>query len=110
MSLRPENPSAASRPRWVPFLALIPFLFVLTLAWWSVDFGYHWDEDHNKINAVAYSLDHGFTLLPDGYNYPGVNYWLTLGTLLPEIWQTTREAGPDASAYQRTLMPFIHSP
>lgn len=110
MSLRPENPPASSQARLVPWLALLPFLFVLTLAWWSVDFGYHWDEDHNKINAVAYSLDHGFTLLPDGYTYPGVNYWLTLGSLLPEIWQTTRQSGPDISAYQRTLTPFIHSP
>jgi hypothetical protein len=110
MSPRPEFPPAAPRSRLVPLLALIPFLFVLTLAWWSVDFGYHWDEDHNKINAVAYSLDHGFTLLPDGYTYPGVNYWLTLGTLLPEIWQTTRQSGPDVAAYKQTLTPFIHSP
>src|SRR5471030_494922 len=107
MPFRPEAPPR-SPPPFAPFLALIPFLFVLTLAWWGVDFGYHWDEDHNKVEAVAYSLDHNFTLLPDGYEYPGVNYWLTLGTVAPEIWQTVRQAGPNPPALKAALTPFIH--
>src|SRR5580704_13669763 len=77
-------------------LALVPFLLTLALACRGIDFGFHWDEDYNKMDAVAYSLDRDFTLLPDGYIYPGVNYWLTFGALAPELWKTARHAGPDA--------------
>lgn len=90
-------------------LAIIPFLVLLALAGSGIDFGYHWDEAHNKINALDYTLEHNFTLLPDGYNYPGVNYWLTLGALLPEIRTTFAQAGPDATAFKAALKPFIHS-
>jgi hypothetical protein len=102
----PQRPS--SKFGFPHVLAIIPFLVFLALASRGIDFGYHWDEAHNKINALDYSLEHDFTLLPDGYTYPGVNYWLTLGTLSPEILQTLVDVGPDAAAFKAKLMPVIH--
>ena len=99
----------ATRPVLLPALALIPFLLTLALAYRGIDFGFHWDEDYNKMDAVAYSLDHDFTLLPDGYIYPGVNYWLTFGALAPELWRTVRHAGPDANAFKAALLPVLRS-
>ena len=91
-------------------LALVPFLLLLGLTWEGIDFGFHWDEDFNKINAVVYSLEHECTLLPDGYTYPGVNYWLTVATLTPEIVRTAHRCGLDGKAYQAALVPVLRSP
>ncbi len=40
---------------WQPFLSVIPFLVMLSLCWRGIDFGVYWDEDYDKITAVAYS-------------------------------------------------------
>jgi len=114
MSLHFEPPCApppqptSSKFGFAYTLAIIPFLVLLALASRGIDFGYHWDEVHNKINALDYSLEHNFTLLPDGYTYPGVNYWLALGTLSPEILTTLANVGPDAAAFKAKLKPVIH--
>src|SRR5579859_7136164 len=78
-----REPAEMTRRTWL--LAAIPALVVVVLTWWGIDFGQHWDEDHNKINAVSFSIQNAFTLLPDSYTYPGVNYWLTLGAFSPEL-------------------------
>ncbi len=90
-------------------LALVPFLLLVGLAWEGIDYGFHWDEDFNKINAVVYSLEHDGTLLPDGYTYPSVNYWLTVATLTPEIVQTAHRSGLEGQAYQAALVPVLRS-
>lgn len=58
---------------------------MLLLCWRGIDFGVYWDENNSKIDAVLYSIDNNFTLLPDWYLYPGVNYWLTVACLAPEL-------------------------
>jgi len=107
-SCAPPPQPPASKFGFPHTLAIIPFLVLLALASRGIDFGYHWDEAHNKINALDYSLEHDFTLLPDGYTYPGVNYWLTLGALSPEILKTLADVGPDATAFKARLKPVIH--
>jgi len=90
-------------------LAGIPVLVVVALTWWGIDFGTHWDEDHNKINAVAYSIENAFTLLPDSYTYPGVNYWLTLGAFSPELIKEFTGPRPDLARFKADLLPLLHS-
>jgi hypothetical protein len=114
MSPHPDFPrEPSSRPlvskSFLGCLAIIPFAVFYLLASWGLDFGYHWDEKHNKINALAHTLEHNFTLLPDGYTYPGVNYWLCLAALTPDIVKTLRTAGPDAAAFKATLAPVVQS-
>lgn len=95
--------------RFASWLAVVPFAIAFGLMIAGVDFGTHWDEPHNKINALAYSLEHDFTLLPDGYNYPGVNYGLTLLAASPEMAQALLKVGPDPEALRAELLPYIRS-
>jgi hypothetical protein len=95
---------------WTYYGCLIPFLLMLSLSWRGIDFGKHWDEPINKIYSVGYSINTGFTLLPDSYIYPGVNYWLVVACLTPEIADlavhhrlTATEAGP-------RLLAVLNSP
>jgi Dolichyl-phosphate-mannose-protein mannosyltransferase len=109
----PAEPSGVSPPLLRrardTALAVVPFLALLALAYCGIDFGRHWDEPQNKINAVSYSLRNDFTLLPEGYTYPGVNYWLTFGTLAPELIRTAHRVGADAPAFEAALLPVVNS-
>jgi hypothetical protein len=89
-------------------LSIVPFFLLLALSYRGIDFGTHWDEHHEPAE-VTNSLYNGCTLLPGEYMYPGVNYWLTVGTLLPEIYHTVKQVGPDATALQAALVPVVNS-
>ena len=70
----------------------------------------HWDEDHNKLNAVAFSLQNGFTLLPDSYTYPGVNYWLTLDAMAPELIGEVVNGRLKPAEFRADLLPVLQTP
>jgi 4-amino-4-deoxy-L-arabinose transferase-like glycosyltransferase len=76
----------------------------MVLVYSGIDFGFHWDEDFNKIDSVAYSLQNGFTLLPEQYSYPGVGYWLTISALTPELLHEIADGKRDSEALKNTLL------
>ena len=86
---------------------VLPFLAFLLLVYWGIDFGAHWDENFNKIDSVAYSLQNGFTLLPDQYSYPGVSYWLTFSALTPELVQAIVDGKRDPEVLKNALLPVL---
>ena len=88
--------------------ALLPFLAFLLLVYRGIDFGAHWDENYNKIDSVAYSLQNGFTLLPEQYSYPGVNYWLTFSALTPELLHAIVDGKRNPEALKNTLLPVLN--
>ncbi len=89
--------------------ALLPFLAFLLLVYGGIDFGVHWDEYYNKIDSVAYSLQNNFTLLPELYSYPGVNYWLTFGALTPELARAMVDGKRNPEALKNTLLPVLRA-
>jgi hypothetical protein len=95
------------RGGFVWFAALVPFLAFMVLVYSGIDFGFHWDEDFNKIDSVAYSLQHGFTLLPEQYSYPGVGYLLTLSALTPELVHEIADGKRDPEALKSALLPVL---
>src|SRR5690348_13418036 len=99
--------AALRRSAWL--LAGIPSLVVIALTWWGIDFGQHWDEDFNKIDAVAFSIQNRFTLLPDSYTYPDVNYWLTLGAFTPELFHEFMNWKGNLAPFQAHLLPRLRS-
>src|SRR5271165_6166361 len=86
------------------FAPMLPFLAFLLLVYRGIDFGVHWEENFNKIDSVAYSIEHGFTLLPEEYSYPGVNYWLTFSALTPELAQELVHGDSDPEALKNALL------
>jgi hypothetical protein len=96
-----------SRVGLVWFAALLPFLAFMVLVYSGIDFGFHWDEDFNKIDSVAYSLQNGFTLLPEQYSYPGVGYWLTLSALTPELVHEIAHGKRSPEALKNALLPAL---
>jgi 4-amino-4-deoxy-L-arabinose transferase-like glycosyltransferase len=88
--------------------ALLPFLAFLLLVYGGIDFGAHWDENYNKIDSVAYSLRNGFTLLPEQYSYPGVNYWLTFSALTSELLHAIVDGKCNPEALKNTLLPVLN--
>jgi len=86
---------------------VLPFLAFLLLVYRGIDFGVHWDENFNKIDSVAYSLQHGFTLLPEEYSYPGVNYWLTFSALTPDLAREFIHGNRDPEGLKNALLPVL---
>lgn len=89
--------------------AFIPFFIFLVLSISAVDFGVRWDEDYNKADAVAYSLHNGYTLLPDSYVYPGVNYWLTFSCLTPEAIALWQEGKLNSDSFRKTALATLYT-
>ena len=89
------------------FAPVLPFLAFLLLVYRGIDFGAHWDENYNKIDSVAYSLQNGFTLLPEQYSYPGVNYWLTFSALTPELAKEFVDGKRDPEGLRKALLPVL---
>ena len=98
-------PSFKSGLIWIT--PVLPFLAFLLLVFRGIDFGLHWDENVYKIDSVAYSLEHGFTLLPDEYGYPGVNYWLTFSALTPELARELIHGKRDPEGLKNALLPVL---
>ncbi len=55
-------------------------------------------------------INNDFTLLPDSYLYPGVNYWLTAASLLPELTNLAAHHDLDPSNTRQRLLATLHDP
>jgi hypothetical protein len=97
----------SSRRELVWFAPVLPFLAFMVLVYSGIDFGFHWDEDFNKITSVAYSLQNGFTLLPEQYSYPGIGYWLTFSALTPELVQEIAHGKRNPEVLKNALLPVL---
>jgi hypothetical protein len=107
---QPESKTHARHAPWERYGWLIPFVLMLSLSWRGIDFGKHWDEPYNKTSAVSYSINTGFTLLPDSYVYPGVNYWLTAVCLTPEVADLAVHRRLTATEASPRLLAALNSP
>jgi hypothetical protein len=58
----------------------------------GLDFGYHWDEAQT-LRSVVTTVETG-VLLPSLYLYPGVNYLVPLGVLLPTAVRSVVTSAP----------------
>ena len=90
-----------------PLAALLPFLAFLLVVNRGIDFGVHWDEPGNIIAPVALSFQHGFTLLPEDYSYPGVVYWLPLAGLTPEVTRAIVSGKRTPDSLKDELLPVL---
>ena len=95
-----------------PALLLILFLSV---SFYGLDFGVHWDEGRAKLDSVKKSVDTGIFLQsvgePDGYsyNYGGVNYLLTLSGFAPELTRYLVDGPRTREALTQAIAPLIYT-
>jgi len=89
-------------------------LFLWT-SFYGLNFGYHWDENRSKFDAVKDSLNTGIflqgsTFRPEGgnYNYGGLNYLLTWSALTPEIIHFLLNGPYNLNAYAQQIEPILY--
>ena len=75
---------------------LIPLLLLIVTGVRGIDFGHHWDEKFHVLgvkNTISSQI-----LLPRIYFYPGVSYWLSLTSALPDIISYARSEDQNLEA------------
>lgn len=71
-------------PGWRKFLpVLLPYILLVATGLHGIDYGFHVDEKAKNTKWLA-TMVRTETLLPEDYIYPGMIYWIGLGSLLPE--------------------------
>jgi hypothetical protein len=100
--------------------AALPPILLLILFWGSsfygLDFGVHWDEDRAKFDAVGKSIARGILLQSIeedrgyGYNYGGVNYWITWAGLSPEVAKWFIKGPRTLEAWKEAISPLVFTP
>jgi len=94
--------------------ALLVILF-LSVSFYGLDFGVHWDETHAKLDSVKKSAETGIFLQsvgePDGrsYNYGGVNYLLTLSGFVPELTRYLAEGPRTREGLTQAIVPLVYT-
>jgi len=89
-------------------VVLAPLLLLLGTGQRGIDFGKHWDE-RVQVEVLHTAIDTQ-TLLPKWYRYPSVIFWLTLGSLTPEILAQIPHTAAEMKATQASLNATVESP
>lgn len=101
------------RNAWPPVLLLVLFW---STSFYGLDFGVHWDEDRAKFDAIKKSIDRGILLQSIeemngyGYNYGGVNYWLTWTGMSPELVKWFVKGPRTQDAWSAAMGPIVFTP